>query len=233
MVILKYDSYQKFQNFSAINESVSQDDPNNLMREEVKSDVSRCVSMILTKYPFFGEYIIGCRFLYDHPSVDTMATDGKNIFISSEFAMKLTEEEMIFILCHEILHIMLLHFSRAQDKFGATWKSVANKWNIATDLEINPLLVGEGMLSASHVKDALKALYDEKFIGMSAETIYDKLGNDEPQKTPQAAQDYPANVGDVIYTKDGKWGQITKIYPNKTYDAKDLTEEEARKILGA
>ena len=215
-------------NFLNENKSAQNDD-NNLLRQEVKSDVSRCVSMILAKYPFFGEYLIECRFLYDYPGVPTMATDGHNIFISSRFAASLTEPQMIFILCHEILHIMLLHHLRMENKVGSRpSKEEANHWNWAADLEINPMLVGEGLLSADEVKNGIKGLYDEKYLGWACEVIYD----DTPPKSqddPNGAE-YPVNVGDAVESKNGKFGVIEKINADGSYDIKEISRDEAYAI---
>lgn len=224
MVILKYDAFQKYKVFES--NIYDQDDENNQLREETKKDVSRCISLILAQYPFFGEYLIECRFLYDAPGVDTMATDGKNIFISSRFAASLSDAQMIFILCHEVLHIMLLHHLRMHNKFGANAHEHARGWNVAADHEINPMLVKEGLLTADEVKNAIKGLYDEKYIGKSAETIYNELGDDEKgQDSPNS--EYPVNVGYPIETKDGKFGKITKINVNGTYEYEEITKEEA------
>jgi predicted metal-dependent peptidase len=224
MIVLKYDAFWKH---NKLNESEdSQSDPKNALREEVKSDVKRCVALILARYPFFGEYLIECRFLYDHPAIDTMATDGKNIFINSQFAAKLDDDQMTFILCHEILHIMLLHHLRMENK-GAEPK----RWNYAADYEINPMLVGEGLLTADQVKNEIKGLYDEKYLKKAAEVIYDELPESAEQDPTPGSGDWPVNVGDVIKTKDGKWGKITQIGANGTFDAEEITPEEGKKIL--
>ena len=72
----------KLQNLSsAILESVdSQDDTHDDMMRNAKDDVERCIAMVMGKFKFFGEFIYKCRFLYTY-KVDTMATDGKNIFV--------------------------------------------------------------------------------------------------------------------------------------------------------
>jgi len=232
MVILKYDSYEKFNKFKAINENDSQEDPLNLLRKEVQSDVSRCVSLILAKYPFFGEYLYDCRFLYDHPDINTMATDGKNIFISSKFAASLTDEQMIFILCHEILHIMLLHHLRMANKLGSKPSGAeANKWNYAADYEINPMLVGEGLLTADEVKNDIKGLYKEEYIGKACEVIYDELpGGEDGQDPPPGGQDFPVNIGYPVQLKNGKFGKISKINADGSYEIEEITEKEARSL---
>ena len=239
MKILDYRAFSKHEEFldklsimESLLENVKQDDPNNLMREEVKNDIKRCVGVILGKYPFFGEYLIDCRFLYDHPKIETMATDGKNIFINSRFAAGLSDDEMIFILCHEVLHIMLLHHLRMANKFGGSMtQAEAEKWNYAADLELNPMLVADGLLTREQVKNDIEGLYEDEYIGVSAEVIYDKLKDDASQQPPPSSQSVPVNVGSVIYTKDKKFGKITKINVDGSYEADEITQAEAEAIL--
>lgn len=236
MVILKYEAFNKHQKFVEINESEDrQNDPNNLLRKETQDDVSRCVAIIINKFPFFGEFLINCRFLYDAPGVDTMATDGKNIFVNCRFASKLSDKEMIFVLCHEVLHPIMLHFSRCEKYVGTNLsKAEHERWNIAADHEINPMLVDEGLISADEIKKIgdVGGLYDEKYKKdgkwMPAEPIYDEVKEEDAQNPPN---EYPVNVGDVIHTKKGEWAKIKKVNADGSYDAEPMTKEEAVKFL--
>lgn len=96
------------------------------------------------------------------------------------------------------------------------------------------MLVDEGLITADHLKRGVGGVipcYDEKWKvdekWMAAEPIYDRLGT-ASQKEPD---NYPTNIGDIIQTSDGKWGQITKINIDGTIDATELTHDEAIKIL--
>jgi predicted metal-dependent peptidase len=231
MIVLKYDAFNKFAKF--VNESKdTQNDPNNLLLKEVKGDVSRCVSVLIATMPFFGEYLLTCRFLYGHPDVDTMATDGKNIFINPRFASTLSDTQMIFILAHEVLHCVLQHHTRMRDKLGSATRGQATKWNYAADYEINPMLVQEGLISKTEVKDVLKGCYEDKYIGQSAEYIYDQLGaeSEEDQETPGGDEYSEAQIGDPISTPNGDYGVITKINADGTFVIDPLTKEEAYEI---
>lgn len=230
MVVLKYDAYNKHLQFVNENEDLQKDD-NNLLRKEVRNDVSRCVSKLVGVFPFFGEYLLGCRFLYGARGVDTMATDGKNIFINEQFASKLSDKQMMFILAHEVLHCVLQHHIRMRDKLGAhVSKGQAEQWNYAADYEINPMLVQEGLLTKDEVKNVLKGLYEDKYIPWAAEPIYDDLGSpsDEGEGEPPM---YQANVGDAVTIKGGKgYGKITQINADGSYEIESITREEAMKI---
>jgi len=156
-----------------------------------------------------------------------MATDGRNIFINELFASKLSDAQMQFILAHEVLHCVLQHHTRMANKLGShVTKAQADQWNYAADLEINPMLVQEGMLSKDEVKNVLKGLYEDKYIGQAAEPIYDDLGEVSQDPTGE----YPANVGDPISTPKGDYGVITKILADGTYEIDPLTKAEAYEL---
>lgn len=152
--------------------------------DEVKDDIERSIATIVGMYPFFGAFIYRFRILYvewNHPHIQTMATDGKNIFINPAFAASLTDAQTTFVLCHEILHNVMVHFLRA------TAKGVDDheRWNVAADYEINPMLVDEGLLTAAQVKDELHGLYDEKYLDLPAEEIYDRTPSKKMPPLPQ------------------------------------------------
>lgn len=229
-----YNNYKLFleKNSIAVYESTllfegkkdSQDDSKDELMKNAKDDVERCVAVIMGKYKFFGEFVYKLRFLYTY-RVNTMATDGKNIFINPKFCASLTDAQIIFILCHEILHNVMTHFIREKN-YNVTDH---DKWNRAADYEINPMLVDEGLLTASEVKNDIKGLLDEKWEDMTAEAIYDQLGaGDNPQDGDMT---YPAEVGDFVKSKDGKYGQIESINGDGTFEIKEVTVEEVRKGL--
>jgi predicted metal-dependent peptidase len=228
MEILKFDSYNKYLEF--VNENESSNLDKNELQQRARKAVNRGVAMAIGKYPFFGELLSKCRFLYDHPEIDTMATDGHNIYINSLFSAGLSEDQRVFILCHEVLHIVLLHHLRMKEIKDA---NTGKKWNYACDYELNPLLVADGLLSAEEVKAAspkgIQGLYDEKYLGMSAETIYRKLDDDAEDSQPP--RPYTAKIGDIVKTKSGEWGQIDSIDANGNYDINLIPEAQARAIV--
>lgn len=149
--------------------------------DEVKEDIERAIALLIGLFPFFGGFIYRFRIIYVHPQdphIQTMATDGKNIFINPAFAKSLTDDQTVFILCHEILHNVMMHFSRAK-AIGV--KDFGGDWNIAADYEINPMLVEEGLLTKEELKNGIKGLYEDKYLGMSAEEIYELI---KGQKMP-------------------------------------------------
>jgi predicted metal-dependent peptidase len=182
--ILAYENFTKLYEWKNQQSILEADSQNTAELDEIKEDIERSIALLMGRYPFFGAFIYKFRILYvpsDDPDVRTMATDGVNIYINPAFAKKLTDKETVFVLCHEILHNVMLHFIREKNK------GVKNhdKWNRAADYEINPMLVEEGLLTKDELVSKLKGLYNDKYLDMPAEEIYDLIGNEPMPKPPQ------------------------------------------------
>jgi hypothetical protein len=205
------------------------------LRAKQKERIAKAITMVVGKYPFFGDFLQVSRLVWDHPQINTMATDGANIFISSKFASEHTIEQLVFVLVHEIMHITLLHHFR-MDEHGA---KNARKWNIAGDLEINPYCVGMGIITAQEIKE-MDGLYDEKYLNTPVEQIYDKIP--DPPKPPKPDSGNPPpppppgpiepEVGDYVrIKKNGEFGKITAKNPDGSWKIEPATEEEVAKAM--
>lgn len=161
------------------------------MDEMIKSRM-----MLLKSRPFWG--ILLCQLELnelelDHPC-QTMATDGRRLFFNPLFSIAIGPECRETIMEHEIGHIMLKSFKRRGSRDPRIW-------NFATDYAINGMLVDSGrrMLSREQLDLAMSEvragrpaprivlgkghsdpiwLYDKKYYGLTAETIYDVLVSD-------------------------------------------------------
>lgn len=167
--------------------------------DDVKEDIERAIALLIGRFPFFGTFIYRFRIIYVHPKdsdIQTMATDGKNIFINPAFAASLTDSQTVFVLCHEILHNVMMHFARAR-AIGV--KNFGGQWNIAADYEINPMLVDEGILTKEELVNDIKGLYKDEYLGMTAEEIYEKIKNQQmpplPPKLQKALEDAAKQMG--------------------------------------
>ena len=130
--------------------------------------------------PFFAGMIGKVRFVYTF-HVDTQATDGYNIFVNPLFTSKLTLEQKVFVLAHEIMHNVLNHLRRSRE-LGHNMHEA----NIAADYEVNSQLEQMGITSESIMK-ATGALYDKKYNNMGYEQIFASKpqGPSQPQQDPQ------------------------------------------------
>jgi predicted metal-dependent peptidase len=113
----------------------------------------------------------------DRPS--TMATDGKNIYISETFLNSLKLPEAVFVICHEIGHAMWMHMARAKRYHDVGFEGEEfdpRRWNWAGDYVINDMLVKSGIGKMPSV-----GLLDKKYTNdMLVEDVYRDLKNQMP-----------------------------------------------------
>ena len=91
---------------------------------------------MLAIYPRFGSEIAVANIEFkDNLKYHTAATDGKNIYVDPNYFASLSENDRLFTIAHEIMHIKFMHMYRLKDKSGV--KRDPELWNIATDAIIN------------------------------------------------------------------------------------------------
>ena len=169
------------------------------MERDFKTKVSRSnVRLMVDKekkgWGFYASILFKMP-MVEKDDIDTMATDGKSIFFNEEWSNTLTEEELDFVRCHEGMHRVLRHHLRVQDRDS-------NLWNIATDYAINSILKKSGM------KMPKDGLYDAKYDGMSAESIYKAImQNADTREVPMPCE----------------WGQVK---PNESMTEEQIKAEE-------
>ena len=142
---------------------------------EVKQRINRAILWLSINRGFYGELLTHLN-IYGSSSVSTMCTDGTSIIFGPQFVLDHTREELCFVLCHEILHCIGYHHERRQDRDPYLW-------NVAADLAINPILMDDPDMKIPVVKTGkyagrINGLYEERFVGMRAEDIYDIVSKD-------------------------------------------------------
>lgn len=78
------------------------------------------------------------------PGNETMATNGKRIWVDEDFIDSLKLPEAVFVMCHEVGHAMWSHMSRGKKyhDVGFDGKPFNPRlWNIAGDYVINDMLI--------------------------------------------------------------------------------------------
>jgi len=119
---------------------------------------------MLNKFPFFGRQAMKLQMVEDPSETDTMCTDGEYLWYNSAFVNSLTKKQRVFVMAHEVMHIISLHHTRMKPGMDH------QLWNIAADYVINLILADiEGLTLPEEV------LYDKKFEGMSTEKVYAQL----------------------------------------------------------
>ena len=127
---------------------------------------------LLLDHPFFGTLLFRLRG-QERRSIKTMATDGVSLFFNPDFVTTLTQTELRGALAHEVMHPALQHHTRRGNRSK-------ERWNMACDYAINPLLLDAGLTLPQGV------LVDQRFRSMSAERIYNLIeSEDNPQQQPE------------------------------------------------
>jgi predicted metal-dependent peptidase len=170
----------------------------------IKTMAKRAKSWFMSSYPLLGA-LAGSFEIIEDPivcnrmdiSVAAISVFTKEIYINS--SVQLSEEEMKFLIAHELLHAGLSHASRRQGRDPYFW-------NVACDYVINSWLIEMGVGEMPQIG----GLYDPELKGLSAESIYDRIVTDlRRYRKLMTFRGYGA--GDIIETKspaawDGKVG---------------------------
>jgi predicted metal-dependent peptidase len=134
---------------------------------------------LVTQHPFFASILMK-RQLIEDETIPTAAVDQRNqIYINPTWFNTLSVEEVVFVLAHEIGHVIGQHATRR----GARQPK---KWNIAGDAWIND------MLKAADIGTPIKGCV--QMDGSKDETV-DEIYNKLPDNP---TGDGPGGTGDDI-----------------------------------
>lgn len=163
---------------------------------------------MLTKYPRFGSEIAVANIEFrDDLPFHTAATDGKNIYVDPEYFESLSENDRLFTIAHEIMHIKFMHMYRLTDKNGK--KRDPELWNIATDAIINANLERDGFTIKEGYVNMPEAL------NYSAEEFYEillrKKEEKEKQQQQQNGQESQGDSGEQSENGESKDGSQNDI----------------------
>jgi predicted metal-dependent peptidase len=131
--------------------------------KKAQSLIVRARVQLLLSQPFFG---VLATYLEPKPAQlapysGGMGTDGKHLYYQPEKIVELPEEQLIGVIAHEILHLALAHLWRREHREPL-------RWNIATDLAVNSIVLQNFELPKW-------VLYDKRFEGKCAEEVYNLL----------------------------------------------------------
>ncbi len=161
---------------------------------EQENEFLRIRQILSIRYPVFASQIASTKFEYstDLPS-HTAATDGATIYFDPEYFKSLDDEEKLFVVAHEMLHIKFEHMRRLKTPSGKLRDM--KLWNIATDAIINANLEQDGFKIKKGYVNMPEA------INYSAEAFYEKLLSE------QQAKQNPKNNADK--GKQGSFGSAS------------------------
>ena len=146
--------------------------------DELDTKLAAARTHLMLDQPFLGALVLRLPMVAADPRwCPTTATDARQFYYNPDYLAALNLAQTQFVLAHEALHCALSHFARRQHR-------VRNRWDLACDYAINPLLLAEGLTPPPGIN-----VLDE-FNGMTAEAIYPLLGDnntDAPLDQPTDA----------------------------------------------
>lgn len=126
----------------------------------------------MDSFPLLGGMVAAFEFVEDagicrREDISVAAVDEalRTIYINP--AAALDEQELRFVVAHEVLHVALRHLPRRRGRDPYLW-------NVACDFVINDWLVQMGVGRPP----APGLLFDIELRGMSAETVYERIATD-------------------------------------------------------
>ena len=108
-------------------------------------ELSEALSRLIHAHPFFAVILMDLLEIKETDAIPTAATNGKDLLVNPEWFNPLDTEERVFVLAHEVAHVIFEHVPRMKlymDRaIGPDLKKFSNnRWNQATDYIINDWL---------------------------------------------------------------------------------------------
>jgi len=155
--------------------------------EVIIEKLTRARIHLLMKQPFWGT--LATRLIMKDATEDkdasgqvwctTAATDGCFMYYNRDFIAKLTKEETVFLVAHEVEHCVYDHMSRR----GSRKPKI---WNAAADYVINYELHEHRVGKLPNPKTSgVTPCFDSKYKGMFTEELYEQLLKDPNQNFPE------------------------------------------------
>ena len=104
---------------------------------ELERRLAKAKTRLILDHPFFGNLAMNMPFTLDD-TIPTACTNGKYVKFNPEFIKPLNDDELLFLVTHEVMHPVLEHNYRRNHRDPM-------KWNIAGDAVINPMIEDEGI----------------------------------------------------------------------------------------
>ena len=169
---------------------------------------------ILCNHGFFGLLLMHVTYSVSE-EVETACTDGRGITFGTKFLDELSDNELDFVMMHEIMHIVLQHCIRRNDRDAETF-------NIACDIVVNSNILLENNMDLNSI--TLKKYGESMHLTPSgkeghyhtAEEVYEMLPKSGKKKTCDGnsgcavgrAKQIQANGGSgkAIWDDHSRWG---------------------------
>jgi predicted metal-dependent peptidase len=146
--------------------------------------IGKARTALLLDHPFFGLVVLRRPIVLTY-QVPTAGADYEGtLYFNPNFVVKLHHLQVIFLLAHEAMHVVLLHWLRKGDR-------LSEPWNIAADWVINDMLIAEKVgqpIPGGAYKQGARAKSVEELYDPNVQGGNGGIGNDIIGRQPTAAE---------------------------------------------
>ena len=139
---------------------------------------------LLLRHPFFGNMATRLRIKAADDWLPTAAVDGRNLFFNTQFFNAMSNQEIEFVIAHEILHCVFDHLTRRDDRDPMIF-------NIAADYIVNNILVRDRIGDKPKLVDCYQ---DFKYDGWASEEVYDDIF----EQAKQNGEEFLKELGELL-----------------------------------
>lgn len=131
--------------------------------DKIMDRIYACRLQMMRSQPFYSTIALRITYVEDE-TIPTAAVDGRRMIYNRHFINALNDSELLFLMAHEIMHLVLRHLTRRGRRDPSLYNSAA-------DYVINYILVRDGVGSFPQIG----GLYDNRFADMFTEEVYSIL----------------------------------------------------------
>ena len=186
------------------------------LKQNASGILADCRRNMIYRFPFIGSIAMNLDMV---PTRDlrnpTAATDGQAIYFDIDFLSELTNDQRIFVIAHEVWHNVMLHLVRREKRNHMLF-------NVATDLEVNQILVKDGLsIPDGCLLPANMGVPSD----LSAEEYYNILLK-KNNSSSNSKSDRPSKSGN---SKGGSFGgKADSQFDKHVYEGDDVNESESK-----
>jgi predicted metal-dependent peptidase len=190
--------------------------------ENIQNYVYHLKNLLSARYPVFATEIAEAKFIpSENLKYHTAGTNGKDVLFDPQFFESITDEQKLFILAHEFMHIKFRHIQRLRQKDG-TLRDI-KLWGKATDAIINANLEQDGFKIMQGFINIPQA------INFSAEELYDILLKNSKQNGKEGQNGSSQKVQKILSNRNNKTS-LLKMAPKKKSKKANLHKKALQKI---
>jgi len=182
--------------------------------------IQKAKARLMLEHPYFGTIASSLK-LEKSDAIEAFLSDGSILQYNDDYFESAPVEDVEFALANGAMHTVLKHQKRAGERYD--WL-----WQLATDYTINSMLVKNGLILPD------RANYQDRFVGMYAEEVYEilrseiineELSGDENLKE-QAHNEQGKENNDRV-SEEGKGVEESEERPRQTAHSDTVSNESS------